>query len=666
LREASVDPTAQPANLANSVANSVAKSVAKGVAASGAGAEPPLDAAADAAPVAGQPPAEVQGKGEADADDDSASSLRVELGTLARALLASPVGKALAGLSAAVFLVVAATAYWQIRLNSWNKPFFDAMSRRDMPGFMVQLGIFCVIAVTLTVLNVAQRWLVETLKIKLRQGLVGDLLHGWMQPRRAFWLANSGNMGVNPDQRMHEDARKLCELSADLGAGLLQASILLVTFAGVLWVLSRDFSVRVADRDWPIPGFMLWAAIAYAAIGSLLSYRVGHSLIRRNAERYAREAELRFSLVRINEHLDGISLAAGEADERRRVEIDLADVLAATGRLVTGLTNLTWITAGFGWVTLVAPILVAAPLYFTGKISFGGLMMAASAFTQAQSSLRWFVDNFSVIADWRATLLRVANFRLALNEAGAPPEFGTRIEYAEGAAGTLAIEGLRIVSSAGADELLEKQVLVRAGERVLIIGTPGTGKSLLFRALAGLWPWGSGSITRPKDESIHYLPRGTPYLPRGTLREVLAYPHAGEQFTPTACTHALEQLGLTRLAPMLEQARRWDRELSQDEQLSLAFARILLQAPGWVVIDDTFGALDDEVHARVAEVFTGELAHTALIHVGRAGQARDPLFTRVLHLVKAEDVAATTESAIEPTPELAPVSATFTAPGTAT
>jgi len=574
-----------------------------------------------------------------EADDASASGLIAQVRMLTRALLASRAGKAIVVLAIGIFVVIAATAYWQIRLNSWNKPFYDALSRRDLPGFLLQLGMFCVIAGTLLVLNVAQRWIVESLKIKLREGLVQDLLQGWMQPRRAFWLANAGSIGVNPDQRMHEDARKLCELSADLGTGLLQATILLVTFASVLWVLSQDFTVRIGDQDHPIPGFMLWAAIAYAGVGSLLSYWVGHSLIGRNAERYAREADLRFSLVRINEHLDGISLAAGEADERRRVEIDLADVLAATVRLVAGLTNLTWITAGFGWITTVAPILVAAPLYFTGKISFGGLMMAAAAFTQAQSSLRWFVDNFSVIADWRATLLRVANFRHALNTAGVVPEFDSQITYETGEPGALAIQGLQIVSRTGLDVLEETDVVVHAGERVLIVGAPGTAKAQLFRALAGLWPWGSGRILAPGGEAVLCIPRGTPYLPRGTLREVLAYPQPVEVFEQAQFASALARLGLERLAPMLDLALRWDRELNQDEQLSLVFARIALQAPPWVLIDDIFGSLDDETLARVVAVFTHELHKTGVIHIGRAAQAHDPLFSRVLHLVKAAPAA---------------------------
>jgi putative ATP-binding cassette transporter len=557
-----------------------------------------------------------------------------QVGLITRTIFGSPAGKVLIVLLAAIILVVAGTAYGQIRLNGWNKPFYDALSRRDLRDFLFQLGVFFLIAGCLLVLNVAQRWLVETLELKLREGLVLGLLRDWMLPRRAFWLANAGAMGVNPDQRIHEDARKLCELSADLGVGLLQSSILFLTFSGVLWVLSNDFIFRVSDRDYTVPGFMVWAAILYASAGSLLSYWVGRGLISRSAERYAREADLRFSLVRVNEHVDDISLAEGEADEKRRIELHLGNVLAATRRIVMGHANLTWITAGFGWVTIVAPILVAAPLYFSGKVSFGGLMMAAGAFSQAQSSLRWFIDNFSAIADWRATLLRVANFRHALISTHEPSGFGSRIAYIEGDPGTISIDGLEIVSAANADKLKETKVVVKAGERVLVVGAPGTGKTQLFRALAGLWPWGEGRITRPAGEQIFYLPGGTPYMPRGTLREVLAYPLKAESFAEIAFARVLYRLGLERLAPLLDTTHRWDRELSQDEQLCLAIARILLQTPPWVLIDGTFGSLDDDVLELVIDVFTNELSHTGVIHIGGPGQAH-PLFTRVLHLVKS-------------------------------
>ncbi len=557
-----------------------------------------------------------------------------ELAMMTRAIFGSRVGKALVLLVITLIVVVIATAYGQILLNGWNKPFYDALSRRDLRNFLYQLGVFFLIAGFLLALNVAQRWLVEMLGLKLREGLVTSLLQDWMRPRQAFWLANAGMIGVNPDQRMHEDARQLTTLSANLGTGLLQATILFCTFAGVLWVLSSEFSFRIGDRDYLVPGFMLWAAIIYALAGSMMSYWIGRGLIGRNAERYAREADLRFSLVRVNEHVDDISLAQGEADERRRIELNLGRVLAATRRILIGETNLTWITSGFGWVTLVAPILVAAPLYFNGKISFGGLMMAAGAFTQAQSSLRWFIDNFSAIADWRATLLRVASFRHALITLHEPRGYESRITYTEGDPGTIAIDNLEIVSSANADRLKETQVTVQAGERVLILGAPGTGKTQLFRALAGLWPWGAGNITRPRGEQIFYLPRGTPYLPRGTLREVLAYPLKADSFTASAFTRALYRLGLERLALLLDQTHRWDRELSQDEQLCLVFARILIQMPPWVLIDGTFGSLDDDVLELVIDVFSNELQHIGIIHIGGPGEAH-PLFSRILHLVRA-------------------------------
>ncbi|MGH8142124.1 MAG: CocE/NonD family hydrolase, partial [Steroidobacteraceae bacterium] len=310
----------------------------------------------------------------------------------------------------------------------------------------------------------------------------------------------------------------------------------------------------------------------------------------------------------------------------------------AMRRLVSGLTNLTWITAGFGWVTQVAPIIVAAPLYFQGTLSFGGLMMAAAAFSQAQSSLSWFVENFSTIADWRATLLRVANFRRALINADTFGQAGSQIQYADGEPGIIVLENLQVASASGHDRLREDNVRIRAGERVLIVGEPGTGKTQLFRALAGLWPWGGGRVLRPTGEQILYLPRGTPYLPRGSLREVLAYPGNAESHPDAAYLQALQRLGLERLVPMLQQTHRWDRELSQEEQLALAFARIALQRPPWLIIDDTFSSLDGETLERVIDLFANELERTGVVHIG-SGVARDPLLSRVVHLVKVPSPA---------------------------
>jgi putative ATP-binding cassette transporter len=569
---------------------------------------------------------------ESNSEEIANSRLLPQLGMMVRALWTAPVRNKLIYLSGALFVVIAATAYGQIRLNNWNQPFYDALSHHDFAQFLVQLGVFGLIAGALLVLNVGQRWLTETLKLRLRQGLARDLIQNWMQPGRAFRLASSGAIGVNPDQRMHEDARHLTELSADLGVGLLQSSILLVSFVEVLWSLSNNFAFHLGGRQIAIPGYMVWAAILYSGSASLVSYWVGGTLVDRNAERYAREADMRFSLVRVNEHIDAIALSAGEADEERRIEIDLAGVLAATGRLVTGLTNLTWVTAGYGWFTLVAPILVAAPLYFAGNITFGGLMLASGAFNQVQSSLRWFVDNFSTIADWRATLLRVASFRRAVIDTDVLHDVEGRIAFVAGDPGKISIDDLEIASPAGATMLQERKIEIRAGEKVLIVGESGTGKTLLFRTLAGLWPWGAGQISQPKGEELLYMPR-TPYLPPGTLREVLAYPSATAAFDAAAYAKALARLKLDRLVPLLDVSRRWDHELSEDEQQTLAFARVVLHAPPWILIDEVLDALEDDARQAVLDIFASDLQHTGVIHIGRA-EAHDHLFSRVLHLVK--------------------------------
>jgi putative ATP-binding cassette transporter len=559
------------------------------------------------------------------------SGLVPQLTMMFRALWTSPVRNTLIAFWSAIVFVVAATAYGQIRLNRWNQPFYDALSHRDFSDFLRQLAIFGLIAGTLLVLNVAQRWLVEMLKLKLRDGLVRDLIDNWLRPGRAFRLASAGAIGVNPDQRMHEDARHLTELSGDLAVGLLQSSMLLVMFVNVLWRLSSGFTLNWHGRGLMLPGYMVWAAVLYAGSASLLSYWVGRNLIARNAQRYAREADLRFSLVRVNEHIDAVALAAGETDEARRIHNDLAAVLTAMRRLVNGLTNLTWVTAGYGWFTLVAPILVAVPLYFAGYLSFGGLMMAAGAFTQVQSSLRWFVDNFSVIADWRATLLRVADFRLAVLSTDTLHETSSRIAYEEGQPDRFQLDHLEIASPTGCTMIEEPSAEVKNGERVLIVGEAGAGKTLLFRALAGLWPWGAGRITRPKDAEILYMPR-IAYMPPGTLREVMAYPRKVDSFRDQAFGDALYRLGLRRLVPLLDESRRWDRELNEDQQQMLAFARVMVHAPPWVIVDGLLDPLDEETRHRIMTLFTQELRQTGVIHIGRTA-VRNEVFSRMLHLV---------------------------------
>ena len=543
-------------------------------------------------------------------------SIVEQLSMMRRAFMASPVRNAIFALSAGVLGIILATAFGQIVLNRWNQPFYDALERRDLQAFFHQLVIFAEIAGGLLILNVAQTWLNQMLRLKLREGLSRDLIGEWMRPRRAFRLANAGAIGINPDQRLHEDARHLTDLSTDLGIGLLQATVLLASFVGVLWSLSSGFVFHAWGREFSIPGYMVWAAVIYAGIASWLSWLAGRRLIRLNGDRYAREADLRFSLVRVNEHIDAISLAAGEPDERRRLELDLAAVLAATRHIITATVRLTWITASYGWITVVAPIVIAAPVYFAGDMTFGGLMMAVGAFNQVHSSLRWFVDHIGAIADWRATLLRVAGFRAAMLKADEMHGVEKRITFDDAGPHQMRFENVKIASPAGCTELVEQDVSIKAGDRVLVTGHPGAGKNFFFRAIAGLWPWGSGRIGLPAGEVVSFIPR-TPYFPPGSLRAVLSYPLGPDAFADADLISVLTKVGLGHLDGALDRNARWERELGEEEQRLLAFARLALHKPRWVVIDEALDRLKGNARQRVFSLLENDLGGATIINIGQ-------------------------------------------------
>ncbi len=468
-------------------------------------------------------------------------TLAPQLWMMITTFLNSPGRNKLFMLGGAVCLVVGLTAFMQIKLNAWNKPFYDALSLKDFSEFLYQLVVFGEIAGTLLILNVAQAWLREMSKLKLREGLTRDLFYQWLVPKRAFRLSGAGEIGINPDQRIHEDARHLVELSTDLGIGLLQSTLLLISFITVLWSVSNGVTFNLAGLNFALPGYMVWLALTYAGIASFVSWRVGRPLIGLNAERYAREADLRFSLVRVNERAEAIALYGGETDEKDYLNRDFDQVLSMMRRLVSGITRLTWVTAGYGWFAIVAPFIVASPGYFAGSMSLGGLMMAAGAFNQVQQALRWFVDNFSTIADWRATLLRVASFRLALVEMDKLGDETGRIELVPTADDRLVFDETAIASPAVCVRLSEKHVTINPAERVLVIGKPRGGKTSLFMAIAGLWPWGSGRILLPPTKTMMFISQKD-YLPPGSLRGALAYPAPSSQFTNEEYMAALRRM----------------------------------------------------------------------------------------------------------------------------
>jgi putative ATP-binding cassette transporter len=557
--------------------------------------------------------------------------------TLLRALWHSAHRMRVVLLAVGIAAVLIANMFGQVKLNTWNGSFFDTLAQKHLSELLHQLLIFLVIVGSLLALVVGQTWMQQMLKVRLREWLTHHLLDEWLVAGRAYRLGLAGQIGVNPDQRIEEDTRKLAELSASLGVGLFQASLLLISFISILWTLSSHLVFKLGGHSFSIPGYMVWCAIIYAAIGSALTWRVGTPLIGLNAELYAREADLRFALVRVNESAESIALCGGEHDERRQLDSTLDRVISTMSQLTGALSRLTWITSGYGWIAIVVPIVVASPGYFSGGLTIGGLMMVVGAFNQVQSSLRWFVDQFPSIADWRATLHRVSAFKAAVDKVDVIDEAGDTIKLTQHPHGNLAFDGVSVLLADGRVVISDATVEIEPGDRVLIVGESGAGKSTLFRALAGLWPWGSGTIYLPDPDSMMFMPQ-RPYLPLGTMRAAITYPDPPDAFDSAEVAAAVKRVGLAEFLPAIDVETRLDKNLSLGQQQLVAFARLLLHRPAWVFLDEASSALDEVSQRRVMSIFDHELANATLVSIGhRPGLER--FHTRVLTLVRTPNGA---------------------------
>jgi len=570
-----------------------------------------------------------------EASDQDKHTIFRQLGTLWQSLATSPHRFRIWLLSGGIVFAIGLNMVGQVRLNNWKGAFYNALEQADADAFITQIGVFILIVAVLLTLVVAETWIREMLEVRLREWLTHDLLDQWLTPNRAYLLGFAGEIGDNPDQRMQADCQRLTEFGADLAIGLLRSTLLLLSFIGVLWGLSTQVEFVVdGGPGFTIPGYLVWCALAYALSGSWLTWLVGRPLIGINAERYAREADLRFGLVRISESAEGISLYGGERDERRALNAPVTRVIDITRQLANGLARLTWITSGYGWLALIVPILVAAPGYFNGTLSFGGLMMVVGAFNHVQNALRWFVDNFPRIADWRATLLRVTAYRDSLQRLETMGEDAPRIERSDSQDGALCMENVQVLLTNGRAVLDEDTVHIKPGEHLAIVGDPGAGKSSLFRALAGLWPWGSGKLRMPSGNGMMFLPQ-RPYLPLGSIRAAVAYPSAPEIFSDDDVKTVLGRVQLDHLIPLLDQEERWDKSLSLDQQQRLVFARLLLHKPGYVVLDDVGAALAEEHRQLMYELFKQELDKSTVVNITRT-KPTDSFYQRTIRLKHME------------------------------
>ncbi len=530
----------------------------------------------------------------------------------------------------------------QIRFNLWNRDFFNALENRDGAAFRNQIFVFLGLAALSMSVAVYQLYVKQLIQLRWREWLTRNLLTAWLSDGRQYQLEMTAAGADNPDQRIAEDARVATELAVDFATGILNSLLMLSAFIGILWTLSGALHITLIGREMEIPGYMVWAALTYATLGTTLTWLVGRPMVKLNIDRTTAEADFRFGLTRARESGEGIALIRGEADERRGLAALFGTVAISVQRLMRSQRNLMWLTSAYGTLAMIFPTVVASPAYFAGAITLGGLMQIGAAFGQVQWALNWFVDNFPRIAEWRSAATRLAVFRAVVEELdalAADPDQPT-IEVSEGAEDVLVFRGLEVAFSNGTTVIADASAEIHAGERVLIQGESGTGKSTLFRAIGGLWPWGAGAIVTPPRPTMMFMPQ-RPYLPLGTLIGALAYPGAPDSIPADQARAALERVGLGKIVERLGDEERWDRVLSVGEQQRLAFARLLLHRPRWIFMDEATAALDEQNQDAMMQMVLDELPEAALVSIGHR-PGLEAFHTRTLKLVKADGGARLT------------------------
>ena len=525
------------------------------------------------------------------------------------------------GLLGAVVSLSLAVVWLNVRFSQWNNRFYNTLQNHELTAFWHELGVFALLAACFIVVAVYRQYLQQRLVMRWRTRLTRDLLRRWLAPGSAYRLAHEqGPLLDNPDQRIAEDAGRFVGASLDLSLGLLNASVTLVSFVGILWHLSGAMAVPLGAHSIVVPGYMVWVALVYAGLGSWLAQRVGRPLVRLNVQQQQVEADFRYALVQVRDQAEAVALAAGEARERQRLVHVFDAVRANWDSLIRTTKRLTWFSAGYGQLANVFPILAAAPRYFAGQLQLGDLMQTAQAFGQVQGALSWFIDAYTTLADWRATVERLARFAARADEVQ-QVQPARRIVRSEAPGRTIELASLQVETPDGRTLLNIPAARFEPSQRLLITGRSGRGKTSLLRAVAGLWRRGEGRITLPQGASLMFVPQ-RPYLPIGTLADALAWPQPAAAFESSAQARTLAVVGLPELCGRLEESRTWASVLSPGEQQRLQFARVLLQRPDWVFLDESTSALDEPSQARLYALLRIALPATTVVSVGHRSTLR--------------------------------------------
>jgi len=521
-------------------------------------------------------------------------------------------------LLASVVALSLGMVYLNVLFNDWNRDFYNALEKRDFPAFSAQLWRFSYLAFIFIAVAIYKVYLTQALEIRWRTWLTRQYLGDWLA-RQSYYRIEQTHGADNPDQRIAEDLSLLTSGALSLSLGLLSSVVTLVSFAGILWGLSGPLSFAFAGSDWTIPGYMLWFAVLYALVGSALVWWVGKPLVPQNFARQRFEADFRFGLIRIRENAEAVALYRGEPEERaqldgrfERIRKNWWDIMITTKRLNTASTF-------YAQFAVIFPFLVGAPRYFAGAIQLGGLMQISSAFGQVQDALSWFINAFDSLASWKASANRLAQFHAALEQARAL-EGGIRTERNN--VGAILLQDLALDLPGGQRLAAPWSGAIHHGQRILVEGPSGCGKSTLFRAIAGIWPYGAGSVEIPSQARLLFVPQRS-YLPIGTLRAALAYPAAPDAYPDRAIRHYLELCRLPHLSERLDESDNWSSRLSPGEQQRLAFVRVLLARPQMLFLDEASSALDGDTERTLYQLLLQELPEAAIVSIAHRAAVAD-------------------------------------------
>jgi len=521
-------------------------------------------------------------------------------------------------LSGLVFVVILLNLAASYAMNQWNRSIFDALEKKDGNAVLTLSMIYFVILAVSVCFSVAQVYARMTLQRRWRKWLTDVLVDRWLKSGRYYQLNLVSGDHQNPEYRIADDVRIATDSPVDFVSGVTSAFLSAATFIVVLWTIGGALTLSLGATQIYVPGFLVIAAVLYAVVASGAMMMIGRRFVAVSEGKNQSEAELRYVLTRLRENGESIALIQGEEEERAGVDRALGKVLLSWRSICRQYMKTTMVSSTSSFIAPVLPIILCAPKYLDGSMTLGQVMQAASAFTIVQGAFNWLVDNYPRLADWTASARRAASLMVSLDgleraEQGDGVGRITRTHDGKGAA--LRLRDLSVTLDDGTAVLDDTDIAIMPGERVLVAGESGTGKSTLVRAIAGLWPWGEGTIELKKDAKLMMLPQ-RPYLPIGTLRRAATYPDAAESRDVKEIADAFKRVGLAHLVDRIEDEGPWDQTLSGGEKQRLAFARIFLHNPDIIVLDEATAALDPESQDKLMALLSKQPSDTALVSVG--------------------------------------------------